>query len=490
MRDLRANCGIVRLTWFDGANGIRHTYGQLTRQCRVRRLNMSYLRVFCILCIIQCIFGIAAADEDEYVVRCLAEIGTPEVGRTPGHTHGLCDPALVNIGLDKVKGMPKAPKGEGLIAVLIDSGVNLDHPVFAEREVFVPDQGAPGRIIGHDFTARRPDQRNVDDEIGHGTFAASIIAARSIPDSPIFEGIAPFSHIIPLKILDKHKWADLSLLERALNWVRENSHKRFPINGTSHRIGVVNVSLGFGKNYGSSEDLGQLPGSIQQTIGKIRGHIAYLAEKQIAVVAASGNFHQLCDSEGMDLPAILPEVISVGAAYSRTQASVGERAYMFPGATATVRFRVRDNLAPFSQRLGWSLFANDYTTILAPGDDLIVAHRKRDPINSPNELTYKLRAGTSLAAPAVAGSILVIQDYFLNSTGFLPSTQKVKRILRETGTKHTDTDDGHDSVKHFDGQFRILQLYDALKMAKGEIDESAPVARMLAHLESSPGSNQ
>ena len=73
--------------------------------------------------------------------------------------------------------------------------------------------------------------------------------------------------------------------------------------------------------------------------------ILRLTTRGIAVVVAAGNDYKAFETEGMSLPAIFRECISVGAVYD---ASVGPRHYQ-SGASAFSTHA--DMITPFSQRL-------------------------------------------------------------------------------------------------------------------------------------------
>jgi subtilisin family serine protease len=143
-------------------------------------------------------------------------------------------------------GYPQA-NGSGQVIVVIDSGVNLTHPSLAGKLWTNPGEiagdgidndkdGYVDDVHGYDFYRNDPSP---DDEVGHGTAVAGIIAASPFTfNGATYAGIAPAARIIALKVLDTtsaYSPGTEVRIEKALQWV-EAMNKRY-------KITAVNLSL-------------------------------------------------------------------------------------------------------------------------------------------------------------------------------------------------------------------------------------------------------
>ncbi|NBE52725.1 type VII secretion-associated serine protease mycosin [Streptomyces boluensis] len=161
-------------------------------------------------------------------------------------------------------------KGEGVTVAVIDTGVDGSHPDLA------------GQVLkGKDFTGGGNPQ---EDQAGHGTGMASLIAARGhgSGNADGMMGIAPKSKIMPLRVLKSE--SDRLLDEdwgAAVRYAVDNGAK------------VINLSV--------ANETGK-------TISAGREAIAYAQANDVVVVASSGN-----EAGAVGYPAALPGVIAVSA---------------------------------------------------------------------------------------------------------------------------------------------------------------------------------
>jgi YD repeat-containing protein len=197
------------------------------------------------------------------------------------------------INLDAFRADPRFTniRGNGLTSVIIDTGVDLNHPFFG------PDTNGDGvadRIIyQYDFANNDTD---ASDTNGHGSNVASIIAS----SDGTYTGIAPAAKIIVLKVFDDTTSGSFANVEKALQWVVSNAD--------SYNIASVNLSVGDQKNW--STEIGRYG---------IGDELAAIAAKGIISTAAAGNDFATFNSEqGLAYPAADPNVISVGAVQSDT----------------------------------------------------------------------------------------------------------------------------------------------------------------------------
>jgi subtilisin family serine protease len=172
------------------------------------------------------------------------------------------------------------------IAVL-DTGVDLDHPELkgriAQGADFVNLEGLDTRGFVGDFTGYDDVP---DDEVGHGTHVAGIIAARGLK---MEEGVAPRCSLIAVRVLATMKDGDrlvgagiVDNINTGIKWA------------VDHGADIINMSLGI-RHVG-----GGLP---HQDV------IHYALAKNVTVVAASGND----GSAEAYYPGALDGVFAIGA---------------------------------------------------------------------------------------------------------------------------------------------------------------------------------
>jgi subtilisin family serine protease len=172
------------------------------------------------------------------------------------------------------------------VAVL-DTGVNLDHPEVRGKVVakadFVNLEGLDvGAFVG-DYLGYDDDP---EDELGHGTHVAGIVAGEGLQMSA---GVAPGCRLVAVRVLATLKAGEslqgagiVDNINPAIKWA------------TDHGADVINMSLGIRHTGGGlpHEDV-----------------IRYALSRGVTVVAASGN-------DGTDTkyyPGALPGVVAVGA---------------------------------------------------------------------------------------------------------------------------------------------------------------------------------
>ena len=122
--------------------------------------------------------------------------------------------------------------GDGYTVVLLDTGIDLDHPAFG------PDtdgDGVSDRIVfAGDFS--NDGDATADDRQGHGSHVASVIGS----EASAYTGVAPGVNIVALQVLDNNGEGTAEGLQRALQWVIDNKN--------AFNIVAVNLSLGTGQN--------------------------------------------------------------------------------------------------------------------------------------------------------------------------------------------------------------------------------------------------
>lgn len=171
------------------------------------------------------------------------------------------------------------------VAVL-DTGITLSHPEL--QEALLPGydfvdiiDGASkfvGDYLGYDDVP--------DDEVGHGTHVAGIIAGKGI-NMPV--GVVPKCKILPVRVLGAMERGGRRVGAGLVDNI--NAGIKWAID---HGADVINMSLG-----------------IQHTGGGLPHQevVDYAKQKGVTIVAASGNDGQ----ENLYYPGALPYVITVGA---------------------------------------------------------------------------------------------------------------------------------------------------------------------------------
>jgi thermitase len=171
------------------------------------------------------------------------------------------------------------------IAVL-DTGVNANHPeikhAVLEGMDFVNIIDGAEKFIGDYLGA----DNDAEDEVGHGTHVAGIIAGKGIK---IAKGVAPKCKIIPVRVLGAMKQGDTRVGAGLVDNI--NAGIKWAVDNGAH---IINMSLGI-KHEG-----GGLP---HEEV------INYALKKGVTVIAASGND----GTNDKYYPGALPEVIAVGA---------------------------------------------------------------------------------------------------------------------------------------------------------------------------------
>ena len=224
--------------------------------------------------------------------------------------------------------------GTGYAVVILDTGIDLDHPYFG------PDgdgDGVADRIVYHeDFADGDLDASDVD---GHGSNVSSIAAG----NDATYMGVATGADIIHLKVFEDSGIGLFSYVEAALQWVVANA--------ATYNIVSVNMSLGDGGNYATT-----------QTLYGIDDEIQALHDAGIVVVSSSGNsFFTYGSAQGVGYPSADPYSYSIGAVYDDDVGSV------FYGSGAIAFTTDADRITPFSQR------SMTLTTVFAPGAAILGA---------------------------------------------------------------------------------------------------------------------
>ncbi|MGH7739896.1 MAG: S8 family peptidase [bacterium] len=254
--------------------------------------------------------------------------------------------------------------GGSVTVASIDSGVNFSNA----------DLPSSVSVPGYNYISFNSD---TDDDLGHGTFVASLIAAQW--DGEGMAGLAGMPGVVkimPMKVLDNTGEGSTESIVDGLNYAYV------------HGVRIYNMSLG-----GPQDPLEE------QEINK-------LLSNNCVVVAAAGN-----EDGALDYPAAYPGVISVGATDENNQptfySNFGPGLDLVAPGGAGISF-VYEVYAPNSDILG--LLAPGATSCLSDPND-------GDCFPASPDSHYGTGAGTSFSTPLVTGAaalLLALNPYMTN----------------------------------------------------------------------------
>ena len=344
--------------------------------------------------------------------------------------------------------------GAGMVAAVIDTGF------FREHDGFKFQDGTSGSRIGEGTGI--PASRPLNQEPAHGTAVAALICARF--GSRI--GVAPDAEIDPIAVgANSDVESSFKYISKALQLVIEKVE-------AGSKISVVNLSHGDMGNYKDEEEAMDAAGGLRPKFEEIAQSIKRLEELNVPVVVASGNSYGEDAQPGMCFPAILQNTISVGGVLSSARDSNGATSVIYntPGRPST-RFRVVDHIAPFAQRLGTDHDGDHFTNFLGPATP-ISSLGTTDADGNPDPQAVVLDAhGTSFAAPAVAGVILLLQQWCKEKSLARPTVQKIKDWL-SVGETISDADHSDDDVPGTGSSFTRIDAQKAFDAMVNELSSS------------------
>ncbi len=334
--------------------------------------------------------------------------------------------------------------GSGYSIVIIDSGIDLDHPFFG------PDANGDGvadRIVYRaDFV--EPGGSG-DDLYGHGTHVSSIAASQD----ETYAGVAPGVNIINLRALNAFGSGSAAALEEALQWVVANV--------SAYNIVSVNMSLSFGDNNAAP--------TTKPALG-LSDEIAALAAQDVVVASASGNlFFGYQGVPGVAYPSADPNSLSIGAVWDSNAG--GPFVWSGGGQDFTTD---ADRLVSFSQR------HPTLTTVFAPGAAVAAAAMGGG---------VTTLGGTSMATPFVTGLVALAQQLSVQVSGERLSVAEFKQLIKQTGVPIFDGDDEDDNVPNTHEEYRridVLAMANAI-LSGGLSELTIPGGATLESSTASPG---
>ncbi len=301
--------------------------------------------------------------------------------------------------------------GTGYSVVVLDTGIDLDHSFFGPD---LDSNGIADRIVySYDFADGDPDATDFN---GHGSNVTSIATSSDSTHT----GMAPGANIIHLKVFTDGGSGNFGFTEAALQWVVQNV--------STYNIASVNMSLGDGNNFASS-----------QSLYGISDELAALASLDVIVASSAGNdFFTHTSVPGVAYPAADGNSLAVGAVFD---ASIGGFSY---GSGAIANSSGADRLAPFSQR------HTTLTEVFAPGAAITGA--------SASGGTYTSH-GTSQASPHIAGIAALAQQLAQQTLGRRLTLAEFRQLLVDSNAAIFDGDDEDDNVTNTNQSYGRVDVF-------------------------------
>ncbi len=257
---------------------------------------------------------------------------------------------------------------------ILDTGIDINHPELVHK------------IVGGYNARSGKDKSDYEDDNGHGTHMAGIIAAAWNREGII--GTAAFPHLVAVKVLDDSGHGNLSDLLNGLEWVLEHNNSV----SREQRIRVVNISLSFAEGSPLLKEITKQLYTAGVIMVASAGNRCTDALEEGGAEEEGGDSG--CNSSGTNVryPAAYPQVIAV------------------------VATDIGDKLADYNR-------SGPEVVLAAPGG----AKQSGGILSTTLGGDYSLGTGSSQAAAHVTGGVAVA----LQLAPWL-SVNEVVRLLKET----------------------------------------------------------
>lgn len=282
--------------------------------------------------------------------------------------------------------------GHGIGIAFLDTGI------FPHRDFISPDNRI---LMFKDFIEHKSAPY---DDNGHGTHICGIACGNGSASKGRYAGIAPKSHLIVGKVLDKKGNGSIENVAEGISWILKNARR--------YNIRILNISIG-------AQD------SVQKARSLELIHSVETAwDFGLVVVVAAGNNGPKPMS--VTAPGISPKVITVGASDDDELIDSHGRHY-----------------SHYSGRgpLSSTIIKPD---LVAPGSNILSCCHKK----SYGQYSYTSRSGTSMATPMVSGAAALLLGMYPKLT----NTQVKHRL------QHTCTNLGFPPNRQGYGQLDIARL--------------------------------
>jgi serine protease AprX len=318
------------------------------------------------------------------VIRKLADLSFVESIHYDRPTGGEMNRVAVTVGARAAQ-FQYGYTGAGVGVAVIDSGITGWHADLTQPMTYTGVRVKNGQRVAAfvDFVNGRTAAY---DDNGHGTHVAGIIGGNGRDSNYVRAGIAPFAHLVGLKVLDDRGRGVISNVIAALDWVVANK--------AVHNIRVVNLSVGAAVTESYETD--------PLTVAAKRA-----VDAGIVVVTAAGNLGKNANGQtqygAITAPGNAPWVVTVGA-------------FSHQGTIT----RTDDVIAGYSSRGPTAIDFQAKPDLVAPGTGIVSL---ADPSSTmyyskaayllsgalfSNVKPYLSLTGTSMASPVVAGTVALM----------------------------------------------------------------------------------
>lgn len=288
-------------------------------------------------------------------------------------------PQTIPTGIDRVNAENLLNKGAGVGVAVIDTGIDLSHPDLKTN------------IIANKNCLS--SKQNGNDDNGHGTHVAGIIAALNNGIGVV--GVAPESKLVAVKVLNRNGSGTWSSVICGIDWVTANALK--------YNIKVANMSLG--GSGASDNNCGYANNDpLHKAICKSR-------DAGVTYVVAAGNESK---SASLSVPASYDDAVITVSALADSDGTLG-------GLGSPTPYGSDDTFATFSN-FGTGV------DLGAPGVDIYSTYKGGG---------YATLSGTSMATPHVSGAAVL---YIKNnpSSTWSQIRDGLKALGENIGFGHTD----------------------------------------------------
>lgn len=288
--------------------------------------------------------------------------------------------------------------GRGVAWAILDTGIRADHPHFKTHNNIASQWDCTQ--VGPPISGKAQDGTlHVNDESGHGTHVAGIIAGAGTGRQSALRGMAPEAKLHIYKVLDNNGSGSDSWIVKALDHIAS-------VNESSPALVIHGVNLSLGGPFDPTV-FGTGHSPLCRELRRLwrMGVVVCIAagnEGRIVIDTADGEQELNLDLSIGD-PANLEEAIAVGSVHKEYPHLYGISYFSSRGPTADGRAK---------------------PDLVAPGERIVSCNHRFNPKRPEGH--YVSMSGTSMACPHVSG---IVAAFLSVRREFIGRPDQVKEIL-------------------------------------------------------------